>query len=90
MRAYWAAGGPVMAETFERRFDAGAGGLRTRIYRPEGVAVPALKAAGVATEARLYAGAMHSFLEAMSIAEVARRAIRDGAAFVRTRLQSLF
>ena len=45
-----------------------------------------LKAAGVATEARLYAGATHSFLEAMSIAEVARRAIRDGAAFVRARL----
>lgn len=45
-----------------------------------------LEAAGVATEARLYAGATHSFLEAMSVAEVARRAIRDGAAFVRSRL----
>lgn len=41
VRAHWTAGGPVMAETFERRFDAGAGELRIRIYRPEGVAVPA-------------------------------------------------
>lgn len=41
VRAHWTGGGPVMAETFERRFDAGAGELRIRIYRPEGVAVPA-------------------------------------------------
>jgi len=41
VRAHWTVGGPVMAETFERRFDAGAGELRIRIYRPEGVAVPA-------------------------------------------------
>lgn len=45
-----------------------------------------LEAAGVATEARIYAGATHSFLEAMSIAEVARRAIREGADFIRSRL----
>lgn len=41
VRAHWTVGGPVMAETFERSFDAGAGELRVRIYRPEGVAVPA-------------------------------------------------
>ncbi|QNO29147.1 alpha/beta hydrolase fold domain-containing protein [Sphingopyxis sp. OPL5] len=41
VRAHWTAGGPVMAETFERRFDAGAGELRIRVYRPEGVAAPA-------------------------------------------------
>ncbi|WP_082544887.1 alpha/beta hydrolase fold domain-containing protein [Sphingopyxis sp. Root1497] len=41
VRAHWTAGGPVMAETFERRFDAGAGELRVRVYRPEGAAVPA-------------------------------------------------
>lgn len=45
-----------------------------------------LKAAGGDVTATVYAGATHSFLEAMSIAEVARRAIRDGAAFVRARL----
>ena len=31
----------------------------------------------------VYPGATHSFLEAMSIAEVARRAIRDGADWVK-------
>ncbi len=41
VRAHWTAGGPVMAETFERRFDAGAGELRIRVYRPEGAVVPA-------------------------------------------------
>ncbi len=41
-----------------------------------------LEAAGVETDARIYEGATHSFLEAMSIAAVARRAITDGAAFV--------
>lgn len=34
----------------------------------------------------VYPGATHSFLEAMSIAEVARRAIRDGADWVRMKL----
>ena len=34
----------------------------------------------------VYAGATHSFLEAMSIAEVARRAIRDGAQWVKDKL----
>ncbi|MBK6413926.1 alpha/beta hydrolase fold domain-containing protein [Sphingopyxis sp.] len=44
VRARWAEGGPVMAETRELHFDAGAGELRIRIYRPEGVgtAAPAL------------------------------------------------
>jgi acetyl esterase len=42
--------------------------------------------AGVAAEAREYAGATHSFLEAMSISSLARRAIADGAAWVRARL----
>lgn len=41
VRAHWTTGGPAMAESFERRFDAGAGELRIRVYRPEGVAVPA-------------------------------------------------
>lgn len=35
----------------------------------------------------VYPGATHSFLEAMSIAEVARRAIRDGADWVRDALE---
>lgn len=41
-----------------------------------------LEAAGVEVTSIVYPGATHSFLEAMSIAEVARRAIRDGAAWV--------
>jgi acetyl esterase len=41
VRAHWATGGPAMADMFERAFDAGAGELRIRVYRPEGVAVPA-------------------------------------------------
>ncbi len=45
-----------------------------------------LVAAGVAADARLYAGATHSFLEAMSVAEVARQAIADGAEWVKARL----
>jgi acetyl esterase len=45
-----------------------------------------LAAAGVAVEARVYAGATHSFLEAMSVAAVARQAIADGAAWVKARL----
>lgn len=44
VRSRWSAGGPVMAETRELEFDAGAGALRIRIYRPEGAAplAPAL------------------------------------------------
>src|SRR3546814_6707396 len=45
-----------------------------------------LEAAGVATTTTIYPGATHSFLEAMSVAQVARDAIRDGAAFVADRL----
>lgn len=41
VRARWAEGGPVMAETRELRFDAGRGELRIRIYRPEGVGTAA-------------------------------------------------
>lgn len=41
-----------------------------------------LAAAGVAAETIVYPGATHSFLEAMSIADVARRGIADGAAFL--------
>lgn len=37
VRARWTEGGPAMAETIEQRFDPGAGELRIRIYRPEGV-----------------------------------------------------
>jgi acetyl esterase len=45
-----------------------------------------MKAAGVEVTSIVYRGATHSFLEAMSIAEVARRAIRDGAQWVREAL----
>ncbi len=45
-----------------------------------------LAAAGVAVEERVYAGATHSFLEAMSVAAVARQAIADGAGWVKARL----
>ena len=41
-----------------------------------------MSAAGCDVTAIVYPGATHSFLEAMSIAEVARRAIREGAAWV--------
>ncbi|MBN8843140.1 MAG: alpha/beta hydrolase [Sphingomonadales bacterium] len=41
VRERWAEGGPVMAETIEREFDAGAGALRLRIHRPAGVEAPA-------------------------------------------------
>lgn len=46
-----------------------------------------LRAAGVATGAIVYPGATHSFLEAVSIAAVARKGIADGAAFVAERLK---
>jgi acetyl esterase len=42
--------------------------------------------AGVDTLFKSYAGATHSFLEAMSVSALAREAIADGAAFVRSRL----
>ncbi|WP_423603410.1 alpha/beta hydrolase fold domain-containing protein [Sphingomonas sp. MS122] len=45
-----------------------------------------LRLAGVASDAIVYPGATHSFLEAMSIAAVARKGIADGAAFVAERL----
>jgi len=45
-----------------------------------------LRAAGVAATHTEYPGATHSFLEAMSIADVARRALADGAAWLREHL----
>jgi acetyl esterase len=41
-----------------------------------------LRAAGVKTESKVYQGAPHSFLEAMSVSNLAREAIGDGARFV--------
>ena len=46
----------------------------------------AIIAAGGDATSMVYPGATHSFLEAMSVAEVARRAIADGAAWVKARL----
>lgn len=46
----------------------------------------ALRAAGVAVEARVYAGATHSFLEAVSMAEVAERAFAESSAWLGARL----
>ena len=46
------------------------------------------KGATVIYESTVYPGASHSFLEAMSIAEVARRAIADGAAWVKAKLRA--
>ena len=45
-----------------------------------------MEKAGVEVTSIVYPGATHSFLEAMSIAEVARRAIRDGASWVQKAL----
>lgn len=45
-----------------------------------------LKAAGVEVECRSYRGAIHSFLEAMSISPLARLGIAHGANFIRTAL----
>lgn len=47
-----------------------------------------LKAAGVPVECRVYPGAIHSFLEAMSISALARQGIADGADFIRRHLHS--
>lgn len=41
-----------------------------------------LAAAGVSHEVKVYRGATHSFLEAMSVSALARQAIEDGAVFV--------
>ncbi|TAN07810.1 MAG: alpha/beta hydrolase [Rhodanobacteraceae bacterium] len=46
-----------------------------------------LRKAGVAAEEREYPGATHSFLEAVSIADVAGRALDDSAAWLCRRLQ---
>lgn len=40
----------------------------------------------VPTQAKTYSGAMHSFLEAMSVSAIARAAIADGAAFISRQL----
>lgn len=48
-----------------------------------------LKQAGIDVECVVYPGALHSFLEAMSISALARRAIGDGAAFLARRLGAL-
>jgi len=45
-----------------------------------------LRTAGVAVVAKEYAGATHSFLEAVSIAAVADEALRDGGNWLRARL----
>jgi len=42
-----------------------------------------LRAAGVPVEARVYPGASHSFLEAVSIAPLAGRALDDSAAWLK-------
>jgi acetyl esterase len=47
-----------------------------------------LREAGVVTEERQYAGATHSFLEAVSVADVAVRALGDSAAWLRERLRA--
>jgi len=44
-----------------------------------------LEAAGVAVRAQVYRGAAHSFLESMSISALARRAISDGAEWLKQR-----
>ncbi len=47
-----------------------------------------LRAAGVPAEAQVYAGASHSFLEAVSISQVAEQALQDGAAWLTRTLKS--
>jgi acetyl esterase len=46
----------------------------------------ALRAAGVETEAVVYPGTTHSFLEAVSIARVAERALQEGSAWLQNKL----
>jgi len=58
------------------------------ILAEQGIAMASrLREAGVETHSRTYPGAIHSFLEAMSVSGVARAAIADGASFVRDKLQ---
>lgn len=45
-----------------------------------------LGAAGVAAHSKIYRGATHSFLEAMSVSALAREGLEDGAAFIREHL----
>ncbi|MHB8530881.1 MAG: alpha/beta hydrolase [Caulobacteraceae bacterium] len=45
-----------------------------------------LEKAGVATRVEVYRGATHSFLEAVSIAKIAERALEDGALWLRAQL----
>ena len=47
-----------------------------------------LRAAGVAVELTVYPGATHSFIEAMSVARVADRALSDGARWLARTLSS--
>jgi acetyl esterase len=47
-----------------------------------------LAEAGVDVASEDYPGATHSFLEAMSVAALARRAIADGARWVKARLEA--
>ena len=44
-----------------------------------------LLASGVSVEVKLYRGAPHSFIEAVSVSSIARQALDDGAAFLRRR-----
>jgi acetyl esterase/lipase len=46
----------------------------------------ALRAAGVETQAVVYAGATHSFLEAVAISAVAARALEEGSGWLRQKL----
>ena len=45
-----------------------------------------LKAAGITADYKVYAGATHSFLEAMSVSDLARQGISDGAAFIKAHI----
>jgi len=57
------------------------------ILSEQGIAMAErLRQAGVAARADIYAGATHSFLEAVSISAAARKAINDGAAWLRSTL----
>ena len=47
-----------------------------------------LREAGVETHSKLYAGAIHSFLEAMSVSRLAREALRDGAEFIKDKIRT--
>lgn len=48
----------------------------------------ALRTAGVETRTVVYPGTTHSFLEAVSIARVAERALQEGSAWLRSKLSS--